>query len=146
MGVLKSRVTKVDVSSGEYVEIEKHFSIKVKNAESFFSVFINSIGRLYNLRTVSDYKVIISLCCNAQYNTGVIHLSAELRKSIMENTGLSTQSFSNSIYRLKTLGLIDGGRGSYTINPEIFWIGDRDARMKILKDGDFTIKFSVDGE
>ncbi len=143
MSVLKTKITKLDKSTGEIVEVEKHFAIKVKNNEHFFSSFINSVGRLYNLKNVSDYKVIIELCCHAEYNTGVIHMSSHLRKQIIDKLGLSTQNFSNSISRLKELKLISGENGSFLINPEIFWIGDRETRLKLLVSEQFEIVFKI---
>jgi len=56
---------------------------------------------------------------------------------------LTTQGLSNSFTRLKELKLIAGEKGSYKINPEIFWKGDANERLKLMKTKDFKISFSI---
>lgn len=141
MATFKHRVTTENRETGEVTETEKHFTIKVKNQQAFYSVFINTIGRMYDLKCVSDYKVMIELCCNAEFNTGIIHMSPHLRKDMLERLVMTTQNFSNSIFRLKGLRLITGDKGTFTINPEIFWVGERNSRIHLLNDEEFMISF-----
>lgn len=141
--ILKSVSKRLDITTGEMFEVEKHYRIPVDNIESFYCSFINSVGRLYGLKSISDFKVITELCINAKFNTGEIHLSSNLRKEMCTKLEISNQNLSNSLARLKELKLIAGEKGSYKINPEIFWKGDASERLKLMKSKDFQISFSI---
>lgn len=137
-------VTKgIDLKTGDIFEMEKHYRVKVDDTESFYCSFINSIGRLYGLKSITDFKVITELCVHAQFNTGIIHISAGFRKEMCTKLELTTQGLSNSFTRLKELKLIAGEKGSYKVNPEIFWKGDANERLKLMKSKDFKISFSI---
>lgn len=133
---MKSVEILVNETTGEVLTTSKEFTIKT-SSEEFFLVFFQSLGSLYKLNSAIDIKLLAYLCSNAVFNTCTTYLSATRRKEfMMMNPGITTQTISNSISRLKTLGLLQGDRGEYMINPEVMWKGsvkERDAWMK--KDG-----------
>ena len=54
---------------------------------------------------------------------------------------IQNSHFTKYINELKQHKVIDGSRGLYLINPEIFWKGDRNARSKAVKNKLFYVKF-----
>jgi hypothetical protein len=132
-----------DPNTGETIVVEKQFTVGTKDTEHFYCTYINSIGRLYGLKSLSDFKVIIEFCVRAEFNTGIIDISIKKRKELCDKLEISSQSLSNSIARLKELRLLAGEKGTYQINPEIFWKGDANERLRLLKTNDFKITFSI---
>jgi hypothetical protein len=140
MTKLKHTKEIVDTATGELITVEKSFSVKT-NTDKFFMVFIEHIAPLLEVRSITDRKVLDVLCRLAEYNTGKVSITSQKRKDICDEIQVELQTFSNSLNRLKSLGLIWGKAGDYEINPIIFWKGSTDARAKLLKERGLTITF-----
>ena len=133
----------VDTTTGEVIEVttQKIYSIKV-NSDKFFMTFIEMIAPVYKLKSLSDLKLMIKFCEIAEYNTGKVNISSSLRKEICQQLEMSTNSFSISLKSLKDKRLITGDKGTYIINPEIYWKGTIDVRSSMMK----NLKISFDIE
>jgi hypothetical protein len=53
-----------------------------------------------------------------------------IRTKICYRLGIGYQSLSNSLRRLRELGLLSGMRGGITMNSEYVWRGDLKGRVK----------------
>lgn len=135
----------VDKDTGEVLvtESSKVYKEKIKE-DSFYMTFIDFIAPYYKLQTESARKLLTWMCEHAEFNTGVVLLPANVRKEISSKLGVTNNTITNGLKTLKTLGLISGERGEFTINPQIFWKGDLKARRELLAKNEFKIKFSID--
>jgi hypothetical protein len=118
--------------TGEIVTTTKSFSIET-TAEDFFLCFLDNLGSLFQLTNATDIHMLAWLCSKCQLNTTQSSVSTADRNHFMEKLGISTQAFSNSIGRLKKLGLITGEKGTFTINPDVLWRGSVKERNKWMR-------------
>jgi hypothetical protein len=142
-----TRITEtVNTGTGEVTTIEKTFTVSSKNSEEFYITFLSGMNAVCELARPSDIKVLSILCTKAVFNTGRVALTPKDRKEIIDKLGIKPQSFSNSINRLKTAGLLSGDRGEYIINPQHFWKGTTDERNKLLREKriDLLFKYKID--
>lgn len=123
----------IDTSTGEVSTIRKTFAVKSKTRQEFFMVFLSGLNAICALSRPSDIKILACLCERAEYNTGVVRLTAEDRQEIMKKLDIRSQAFSNSLSRLRKANLVVGSRGSYEVNPQHFWKGETNERERILK-------------
>lgn len=133
----------VDPETGELIvqDTSKEFVVKT-TADAFFMTFINYTTGMYDGLRVKDRELLEEFCKLAEFDTGVINLSAALRTDICDKLSINPSNFSKHIRVLKDNGLITGDRGKYNINPKIFWKGSLKSREQALKEGlDFTLKF-----
>lgn len=135
----------VDHETGEILvtQSSKIYKEKIKE-DSFYMTFIDFIAPYYKLQTESARKLLTWMCEHAEFNTGTVLLPANIRKEISNKLGVTNNTITNGLKILKTLGLISGERGEFTINPQIFWKGDLKARRELLSKNEFKIKFSID--
>lgn len=135
----------VNTETGELQTIatSKEYSIKV-DSDKFYMTFIDYVSPMYKLKSENARKLLIWMCCHAEWNTGEVNLTAADRVSIAEELNICNNTITNNLQALKKLNLISGERGKFVINPQIFWKGDTKTRGKILKDGEIKIKFSID--
>lgn len=134
----------VDVNTGEVIEYEseKTFTRKVES-DSFFMTFIDYVAPLFNLKSDAAKNVLSWLCCHAEYNTGKVQLTTKQRDKACEELGMKSNSLSNHLKKLKDLNLINGEKGDFIINPQIFWKGYTNTRKKLLKDDGIKISFKI---
>lgn len=134
----------VDRETGEVtqVETEKSFTIQT-TADKFYMTFIEYAKPRLKIKYASDHVVLATLCDMAMYNTGVVKITPQDRDVMCEGLELSKQQLTNSIARLKKLDLITGDRGTFTINPQVFWKGDTKTRDSLLKDEGIKITFNI---
>lgn len=133
----------VDSETGELYLIEESKLVKVQTStEEFFQVYCRLIASVYELKYADDIKILIKFCEIAEFNTGRVMIPAQERKLICETMGIHTTNLSKSIKRLKDKKLIDGDKGSYIINPIIFWKGEKSKRAQLLKDEGLSITFN----
>ena len=146
MAKLRHIEERVDTATGEIRTITKTFSVKSKNKEDFFMVFLSGLNAISSLSRPSDIKVLAILCSNAEFNTGKVKLTSADRKEATDRLGIKSQSFSNSLKRLRDVGLLEGERGEYEINPQCFWKGTTDERNKLLRErsAELILKFKCD--
>lgn len=137
----------VDLSTGEIVQCDttKTYTRKIES-ESFYMTFIDYIAPLYNLKSDAAKNVLNWMCCHAEYNTGKVQLTTNQRDLACEELGMKSNSLSNHLKKLKDLKLIEGERGDFIINPQIFWKGDTVTRDKMLRDNEIKIIFKLEKE
>lgn len=122
-------------------EIKTYFGV---NEDVFYHVFINFIKRLHEFNSVVDIKVLNYLCSIAEFNTGTVYLTTERKKYICKEINLKYQSVANSLTALKKKGFINGGGGTYIINPAYFWKGDLKTRETLLKENRLSVNIDFD--
>jgi len=145
---LKHVTENIDRTTGEVITTSKTFTVAAKNTEEFFFTFLSGLNAICHLSRPSDIKILALLCSKAEYNTGIVRLTTSDRKEIISKLNSTTQSFSNSMTRLRKEGLIVGDHGNYEINPHYFWKGTTDERNKLLRDKkmDILLKFKMNNE
>lgn len=133
-----------DPETGELhlLETSKTFRTRVE-PDRFFSIYIERLASLYGIKQLSDIKVMIALCELAQYDTGVIHLNKNVRRTIQTKTKVSPTNLSKNIKRLAELDLLKYEDGTVTINPRIFWKGSMKVRRDLLKVGGLSFKVEL---
>ena len=136
--------TVIDRTTGEISEIETIKKQKITiESEPFYMVFIDYMSPLFQLKNGTAKSVLSYLCAEAQFNTGKVSLSANTRKRICENLGITKTNLSNSLKELVNKKLLAGEKGEYKINPQIFWKGDLKGRNSILSNNEFEIEFRI---
>lgn len=134
----------VDCDTGEIkvIESQKVFTKKVKN-DNFYFTFIDFVAPLFRLRSDSAKNLLVWLCTNAEFNTGVVRLTADDRRQLCETLNMSNNAITNCLKKLKDLNLISGQDGKFTINPQIFWKGEMSVRDRLLQSEDIQIIFKL---
>ena len=111
----------VDSQTGEVVKIDSSRTFTTKVTEdSFYMTFIDYVSPLFGLKPESAKNLLIWMCQHAEFNAGKVSLTTADRKQISIELGLSNNSITNYLKKLKDLKLISGENGSYLINPQIF--------------------------
>lgn len=140
---------RINISDTEYnpdgtVKREwKRYSLKV-NKENFFMTYIETISSLWGLNNANDRKVLDCLCSFADYNTGIAFISYNRRKDIESRLNITSQQISNSLNNLKKNGIIVGDRGEYAINPNLFWRGNDEERLKMLASNNWNLVLTIE--
>lgn len=135
----------VDVNTGKLLKIDsqKTFTEKV-NPEHFYMTFIDYVAPLYQLRSEVARRMLDWMCERAAYNTGIVDLSTSKRQQMCLDLQIANNQVTNNLKKLKDLNLISGDKGTFTINPEIFWKGDLSVRRKeLLENQDLQISFKL---
>lgn len=134
----------VNPETGELVTIEssKTFTTKITE-DKFYMTFIDYMGPIFGIKPEAAKSLLAWLCAHAEYNTGKVSLSAADRKQICTDLQVSNNSITNYLRSLKELKLINGEKGTFIINPSVFWKGELAARRKLLEDKDIRITFSI---
>lgn len=138
----------IDESTGQLLRTEttKVFKINMGKQEPFFMTFCSYLSSFYELKYADDIKMIIKLNEWAQFDTGEVQLSPKRRLEITGELKIRNDAISKSIKRLKSKGLIDGDKGAYTINPIIFWKGDKAKRRELLVSEGLKVQFNFNIE
>lgn len=145
---LKNETTVVDTETGEVITTSKTFAIKTQHDE-FYMSYINNMVGFFNLKSIVDIKLITKMCMIAEYNTGRVLITREVRNEIKELLRISSQQMTNSLNSLKNIGLIKGSYGTYFLNPMVYWKGTNDSRNNFIRqDGGMrvVIDFSYKNE
>ncbi len=134
----------VDVTTGEVVKVDtqKTFTEKV-SPESFYMTFIGYMSPLFNLHSDVARSILDWMCMRAEYNSGVVDLSASKRQKMCQDLSITSNQVTNNLRKLKELGLITGEKGEFTINPEIFWKGDTKTRQQVLEGKSLKVSFEI---
>ena len=123
-------------------ETGKYFTERVQE-DSFYMTFIDYVSPLFGLKPEGAKNLLVYMCQHAQFNTGQVSLTTADRKQITKELGLSNNSITNYLKKLKDLKLISGESGLYMINPQIFWKGDLNIRRNLLKNAELKISFDL---
>lgn len=134
----------IDVNTGESVKVDtqKTFTEKI-NPEHFYMTFIDYIAPLYQLHSEVARRMLDWMCEHAEYNTGIVDLSTSKRQQMCSELNLANNQVTNNLKKLKDLNLITGDKGSFTVNPEIFWKGDAQTRKDILNNKSLQVSFEI---
>lgn len=135
----------VDQQTGELIlkTESKTFSVK-KDNEPFFLTYSRCMSMLYNLTSLTAVKILWKFLERAEYNTGIVYITSQVKKDIINALDISESIYNKSISMLKTSNIITGNRGQFVINPEIHWKGDYKTREKIMKEGGLKITVMAD--
>lgn len=139
---LKNETTSVDRETGEIITTSKTFSIR-SNQDEFYMSYINNMVGFFNLKSAIDIKLITKMCMIAEYNTGRVLITPEVRHEVQKLLQISSQQMTNSIANLKKIGLLKGQRGTYQLNPMVFWKGTNDTRNAYLREGN-GLRITID--
>lgn len=105
----------------------KTYTRKVKTQP--FTMLLHPVHPLlFRLTHVKDLHVLFGLCELCEFNTNKVFIHSSRRKDLMDITGQSSQHLSNSLRRLRELGIVSGGKGEVVINPQVLWKGSTPAR------------------
>jgi hypothetical protein len=124
------------------VDTQKTFTEKV-SPESFYMTFIGYMSPLFNLHSDVARSILDWMCMRAEYNSGVVDLSASKRQKMCQDLSITSNQVTNNLRKLKELGLITGDKGEFTINPEIFWKGDTKTRQQVLEGKSLKVSFEI---
>lgn len=118
-----SRITEkniTDTTTGEVLKIEseKTFTRQV-DCDKFYKVFYDNIDQVSSLKSVISRNVLDYLSTNAGFNTGLLYLNKDVRKSICEKYNIKLSQLSRALADLRATGLISGDQ-TILINPDIF--------------------------
>lgn len=134
----------VDASTGEVVAFEnqKVYTEPI-DSERFYMTYLEYIAPLYELKSGIALLVLTWLCEHAQFNTGKVDISTARREELCAQLGICNNALTNNLKKLKELNLISGEKGSYQINPQIFWKGDIKSRKDLLEGKEFKVSFEI---
>lgn len=134
----------VDKDTGEILsyESEKTFTQKI-DKDKFYITYIDFIAPFFQLKSAKAKDLLIWMCNNAEFNTGRVLMPTEVRDKISKELDISPNGITNNLKALKDLNLISGQKGTFTINPKIFWKGDEKARKAFMNEKEIQIKFSI---
>lgn len=139
---LRNETTSVDRETGEIITTSKTFSVKATQDE-FYMSYINNMVGFFNLKSAVDIKLITKMCMIAEYNTGRVLITPDVRSEIKQLLNISSQQMTNSIANLKKIGLLKGQRGTYQLNPMVFWKGSNDTRNAFISGGN-SLRVTID--
>ena len=145
--IFEKRTEVVDPETGEVtgsITTEKKYVYNL-DPDKFYMTFIDFAAPIYKLNSDSAKNVLQWMCCNAEFNTGTVYLTPARLEEMSKYLDIPKQSIYNNIVKLKKLGLVSGERGTFLINPEIFWKGDMQARRQLLEASGNTLSviFSI---
>lgn len=134
----------VDKETGEISQVETVKKQKIEiTSEPFYMVFIDYMAPIFSLKNGTSKSVLSKLCSMAEFNTGKVSLGAADRDQICEELNIKKNVLSMAIKELCDKKLVEGTRGRYVINPQIFWKGDLKTRNAILDAKALQITFEV---
>src|SRR5438046_2303698 len=97
----------IDNHTGETKTVKKSYSVKIKTPR-FTMLFVEDapIDLLLKVKRAVDFKLLLLLCKKAEFNNGIVEMSAPLREEIENKLGIDKSAFSQSKKRLQDLGII----------------------------------------
>jgi DNA-binding transcriptional ArsR family regulator len=105
-------------------ENKKKFSFQASEVDGFAMVFYHCIAAMYGIESQKTLSLLCELCRHAQPDTGIVEVSANIRRRICNDADINITNFSKHMKVLKEAELIkDRGGCSYLINPRAFWKG-----------------------
>ena len=121
-------------NTGEEYSYSGQKSVQLKKAEPFFLTYSKQILALYSTDVLNaTTKVLYKILEYAEWNTGKVFMTTDRVEEIMSTCSISRASYHRAIKELIAKGIITKGKGSYTINENMFWKGELKMRDKIIK-------------
>lgn len=95
------------------------------------------------LKNISDlmFNWMLNNCYRRDLNE--IILTAKRRKDLCSALNINNNQITNGLSSLKKKRTIFGEKGTFTVNPEIFWKGDATSRREVLKDKSLKVSFEL---
>lgn len=145
MARLKHETTVFDPNTKTTLTTSKSFNVKVSGVEDFYFTFLSFMKPSLNIKSVRDIHVLTKLCLSMEFNTNKVSLPSSKRKEICMELGIQNSHLSNSIQRLKELGIMWGEGGVYELSPYAVWRGHTDARENLLRNEgvELRLKFGM---
>jgi hypothetical protein len=139
---LENKATFKNWGVDEVVDFEKVKSLRTKVSEdTFYMTFIDYISPYFNLKSDNARKILVWMCNHAEWNTGKVSLTTALRTQMAEEIDICPNTITNNLKKLKDAKLINGEKGEFQINPQVFWKGELAVRRQMLKDKELQITF-----
>lgn len=140
-------VNQINPETGEQEQIatKKTWSSSFKK-DKFYMTFIEFVSPWYELKSDTAKNLLAKMCELAEYNTGVVRLTTAVRKEVCNDLHISPNTLTNNLSLLKSKKLIQGDKGDYIINAQIFWKGDAESREKLLNTETFRVIFELDSK
>lgn len=135
----------VDSATGEIitVENEKTYSFEV-NKDEFYMTYIDFIAPFFNLKSAVAKSLMVALCMKSDFNDGRVYLVGDNRAEIAKLASIPETNLSKYLKELVDNNLIAKlSRGTYRINPQIFWKGENKARVEQLKSNEIQVMFKI---
>lgn len=101
MPTYESVFTKSAVGEIQEMETKKRFSYRLSDVDEFYMVFYNCIAVMHKIKSKKTLSLLHELCKHAQFNTGIVEVSANVRRTVADIT-----NFSKHINILKEAGLM----------------------------------------
>lgn len=137
-----TRAQNPDTKVWEEVEHIKIHKVNMRPEDEFYMVYIKYMSPYYNLKYADDIKILAKLCEWAEFDKGMVFLTASRRSEILETLGIHNSNVSKSLARLKEHKHISGTRGEFIINPVIFWKGSKASRMDLMRKEGIQVRFN----
>lgn len=123
-------------------ETRRKYDFYKTNKDQFYMSFIEFMSPYFSLKGDLSKRLCILLCCMAEYDTGIVNISTYNRQEICNDLEISKSQLSRSFNELKDKGILrEIGKGSYFINPLLFWKGDLLRRIDAIQD--FYVEFVI---
>lgn len=135
-------------------DVKKTVKISMED-NPFFMTFLKCMRWQWGLKGETSIRVIELMMNSAEYNTGIVDLSTDVREHIRQELGISNPALSRALAELLQSGAIkkmtrrDNITGEikeskcrYMINPELFWKGELNKREQLIIT--FQAKYSDD--
>jgi len=129
------------------INSKKAILVKTKNSEDFYFTFIQMFQQQLKIKSMTDVHVLTKFCLLMQYNSTTVQLTTARRRQLCEDVGIKLPHLSNSIARLKAIGILIGTDGEYEVNPFFAWKGQLSEREKLIamKGLEIKVRFGAGG-
>ena len=100
--------------------------------EHFFLTFVKRVygNPVFNSTT----RVLWKMMEFAEYNTGIVYMTTQRKRELIEECKVSTASYNRAISDLVECGVLYKDKGAYTVNCSMFWKGDAKTRAALIKE------------
>lgn len=99
----------------------------------FYYTFPEYLEYCTKIKSNHTKNILPWLCVHEQNNEGKILLTTATRQELCEQLGITNHQLSLSLKQLVNLKILVGEKGTYYINPKLFWRGDLSLRKEMLK-------------
>ena len=133
----KTRVTKLTHTDPETQVIDERIEsviIEPYKTEPFFLTYSKQICSLCGMSIFNaTIKVLWKILEFTEWDTGVASITVNKREEIMKACNISNTSYYRAVDDLVKAGIIYKDRGSYMINPDMFWKGNAKSRKSLIE-------------
>lgn len=132
--ILEKEIIQKDPTTGEETLVRQEFVRKVSR-DNFIQTYIEGIKSMLELTSKTDIRVLIALWGRAEWSTNRLVLIKSVKEEIASELGYKNYKvIDNSIQSLlKKKILIKKGRSSYYLDPNLFFRGTTQDRIKAVE-------------